>query len=177
MVHSIQIHQKLLFISVSRKHSNLKNIQKFWIANTYQTFSSFELATLNFRLSVADGKTQKETEDCVNYVKNRKLVMNFTILWNVHFFKCNRQLLIKQKYFQNPNVINLKNLMTSKNRQELPNMCKLIKDINKVCVLQARISYLLCKYCKYCIMTLYIFTPYCNLQCFMRITIFLYLYV
>jgi hypothetical protein len=35
---------------------------------------------------VADGKALKETEDCANYVKNRKLVMNFTILWNVHFF-------------------------------------------------------------------------------------------
>jgi hypothetical protein len=34
---------------------------------------------------VADGKALKETEDCANYVKNRKLVMNFTILLNVHF--------------------------------------------------------------------------------------------
>jgi hypothetical protein len=30
-------------------------------------------------------KPLKEIEDCVNYVKNRKLVMNFTILWNVNF--------------------------------------------------------------------------------------------
>ena len=60
--------------------------------------------------------------------------------------------------------------MTSKNRKELTNMGKLIKEINKgVCVLQARISYLLCKYCKYCLMTLYISIPYCNLQWFMRI--------
>jgi hypothetical protein len=96
--------------------------------------------------------------------------MNFTILWNVPFFKCKRQLLIKQKYFQNPNMIKFKNLMTSKNRKELTNMGKLIKEINKgVCVLQARISYLLCKYCKYCLMTLYISIPYCNLQWFMRI--------
>jgi hypothetical protein len=79
---------------------------------------------------VADGKTSKETEDCVNYVKNRKLVMNFTILWNVHFLNV-RQFLIKQKYFQNPNMIKLKNFMTSKNRKELTNMCKLIKEINK----------------------------------------------
>jgi hypothetical protein len=29
-------------------------------------------------------KTKKETEDCVCYVKNRKLVMNFIILWNAY---------------------------------------------------------------------------------------------
>jgi hypothetical protein len=56
--------------------------------------------------------------------------MNFTILWNVHFLNV-RQFLIKQKYFQNPNMIKLKNFMTSKNRKELTNMCKLIKEINK----------------------------------------------
>ena len=56
--------------------------------------------------------------------------MNFTILWNVHFLNV-RQFLIKQKYFQNPNMIKLKNFITSKNRKELTNMCKLIKEINK----------------------------------------------
>jgi hypothetical protein len=56
--------------------------------------------------------------------------MNFTILWNVHFLNV-RQFLIKQKYFQIPNMIKLKNFMTSKNRKELTNMCKLIKEINK----------------------------------------------
>jgi hypothetical protein len=56
--------------------------------------------------------------------------MNFTILWNVHFLNV-RQFLIKQKYFQNPNMIKLKIFMTSKNRKELTNMCKLIKEINK----------------------------------------------
>jgi large-conductance mechanosensitive channel len=30
-------------------------------------------------------KHQKKTKGCVYYVKNRKLVMNFIILWNVHF--------------------------------------------------------------------------------------------
>ena len=39
-------------------------------------------------------------------------------------------------------------------------------------MLQPRISYLLCKYCKYCFMTLYISIPYCNLQWFMRIKIY-----
>jgi len=47
------------------------------------------------------------------------------------FFKCKRQLLLKQKYIQNPNMIKFKNLMTSKNRKELTNICKLIKEINK----------------------------------------------
>jgi hypothetical protein len=46
-------------------------------------------------------------------------------------FKCKRKLLIKQKYIQNPNMIKLKNLMTSKNRKELTNMSKLNKEINK----------------------------------------------
>ena len=66
----------------------------------------------------------------------------------------------------------LKYLMTSKNRKELTNICKLIKEIDNglyICVLQARISYLLCKYCTYCFMTLHISISYCNLQWFMRI--------
>jgi hypothetical protein len=47
------------------------------------------------------------------------------------FFKCKIKLLIKQEYIQNPNMIKLKNLMTSKNRKELTNMCKLVREINK----------------------------------------------
>jgi hypothetical protein len=43
-----------------------------------------------------------------------------------------------------------------------------LKEIN-VCVLQARISYLICKDCKYCY--LYFTIPYCNLQWFMLIMI------
>jgi hypothetical protein len=39
--------------------------------------------------------------------------------------------LIKQKYIHNPNIIKLKNSMTSKNRTELTKLCKLIKERNK----------------------------------------------
>jgi hypothetical protein len=46
------------------------------------------------------------------------------------FFKYKRKLLIKQKYIQNPNKKQLKKLMTSKNRKELTNICKLIKEID-----------------------------------------------
>jgi hypothetical protein len=50
------------------------------------------------------------------------------------FFKYKRKLLIKQKYIQNPNMKQLNNLVTSKNRKELTNICKLIKEIdNGVC--------------------------------------------
>jgi hypothetical protein len=49
-------------------------------------------------------------------------------------FKYKRKLLIKQKYIQNPNMKQLNNLVTSKNRKELTNICKLIKEIdNGVC--------------------------------------------
>ena len=46
------------------------------------------------------------------------------------FFKCKTKLLIKEKYIQNPNMIQFKNLMTSKNRKELTNVCKLTKEID-----------------------------------------------
>ena len=50
------------------------------------------------------------------------------------FFKYKRKLLIKQKYKQNPNMKQLNNLVTYKNRKELTNICKLIKAIdNGVC--------------------------------------------
>ena len=57
----------------------------------------------------------------------------FHYIMECPFFKCKIQLLVKQKYIQNPNMIKLKNLMTSENRKELTNMYKLrvIKEINK----------------------------------------------
>jgi hypothetical protein len=58
----------------------------------------------------------------------------FDYIMECPFFKCKGKLLIKQKYIQNPNMKQLKNLMTSKNRKELTNICKLIKEIdNGVC--------------------------------------------
>ena len=58
----------------------------------------------------------------------------FHYIMECPFFKCKRKLLIKQKYIQNPNKKQLKKLMTSKNRKELTNICKLIKEIdNGVC--------------------------------------------
>jgi hypothetical protein len=58
----------------------------------------------------------------------------FNYIMECPFFKCKRKLLIKQKYIQNPNMKQLKILMTSKNRKELTNICKLIKEIdNGVC--------------------------------------------
>ena len=57
----------------------------------------------------------------------------FHYIMECQFFKCKIQLLVKQKYIQNPNMIKLKNLMTSENRKELTNMYKIhvIKEINK----------------------------------------------
>jgi hypothetical protein len=50
--------KKLFCIDVSRKHSNLKKKYLEILDNKYLfDFSSFELATRNFPLSVADGKT------------------------------------------------------------------------------------------------------------------------
>ena len=58
----------------------------------------------------------------------------FHYIMECPFFKYKRKLLIKQKYIQNPNMKQLKNLVTSKNRKELTNICKLIKEIdNGVC--------------------------------------------
>ena len=58
----------------------------------------------------------------------------FHYIMECPFFKYKRKLLIKQKYIQNPNMKQLKNLMTSKNRKELTNICKLITEIdNGVC--------------------------------------------
>ena len=45
--------------------------------------------------------------------------------------KIHKNVLIKQKYTQNMNIIKLKKLKTSKNRKELNKLCKLIKEINK----------------------------------------------
>ena len=53
-----KIYQKLLFIDVSRKHSNLKKKYLEILDHEYLfDFFKFELATISFRLSVADGKT------------------------------------------------------------------------------------------------------------------------
>ena len=42
-----------------------------------------------------------------------------------------KNVLIKQKYTQNMNIIKFKKLKTSKNREELNKLCKLITEINK----------------------------------------------
>ena len=74
-----------------------------------------------------------------NIERNRRLCVlcqkqeigdEFHYIMACPFFKCKRKLSIKQKYIQNPNIIKLKNLMTSKNRKNLLN-CKPIKEINK----------------------------------------------
>ena len=104
-----------------------------WITYTYSTFSSFELATRNFRLSVADGKTERHRRLC-KLCQKQEIGDEFHYIMECPFFKCKRKLVIKQKYIQNPNMKQLKNLMTSKNRKELTNICKLIKEIdNGVC--------------------------------------------
>ena len=61
--------------------------------------------------------------------QKQKIGDEFHYIMECPFFKCKRKLLIKQKYIQNPNMIK-KNAMTPKNRKELTNMCKLIKEIN-----------------------------------------------
>ena len=105
--------------------------QKFWITNKYSIFSSSQLATINFRLSVVDGKIQKKQKLC----QKHEIGDEFIILWNVHFLnikkKYTKNVIKKQKYTQNMNIIKLKKLKTSKNRKELNKLCKLIKEINK----------------------------------------------
>jgi hypothetical protein len=69
------------------------------------------------------------------HIQKQEIGDEFHYIIECPFFKCKRKLVIKQKYIQNPNMKQLKNLMTSKNRKELTNICKLIKEIyNGVCV-------------------------------------------
>ena len=102
--------------------------------------------------------------DCMYYVKKtRKFVMDFIILRNIHFFK---KTINKTEVHTEPEKHKVKNLITSKNITEFTNCERYLN----VCVLQDRISYLLCRYCKYCYMLFSIL--FRNFQCFMTIKIY-----
>ena len=100
-------------------------------------FDFFKLRIRNHKLPIECGRWQ-------GIERNRRLCKlcqkqdsgdEFNYIMECPFFKCKRNILIKQKYIQNPNMKQLENLMTSKNRKELTNICKLIKEIdNGVCV-------------------------------------------
>jgi hypothetical protein len=76
-------------------------------------------------------KKKKRDRKLCKFCQKQEIGYEFHYIIECPPFKCKRQLLIKQKYIQNPSMIKFKNLMTSKNRKELTNMCKLVKEINK----------------------------------------------
>ena len=55
----------------------------------------------------------------------------FQYLFQCSVFNEDRKRLIKQKYFVNPNVYKLHNLMNSSNKKEVVKMCRFIKIIVK----------------------------------------------
>ena len=125
------------FIDLSRKRSNLKFFV-FFVRNSGSQIliRFFKLRTSNQKLPIECGRWK-------NIERNRRLCKlcqkqeigdGFHYIMECSFFKCKRKLVIKQKYTLNPNMKQLKNLMTSKNRKKLTNICKLIKEIdNGVC--------------------------------------------
>jgi hypothetical protein len=86
---------------------------------------------MNFRFECGRWQNIERNRRLCKLCQTQEIGDKFHYVMECPFFKCNRQLLIKQKYIQNPNMIKFKNLMTSKNRKELTNICKLIKEINK----------------------------------------------
>ena len=99
-------------------------------------FDFFKLRTSNQKLPIECGRWQniERNRRLCKLCQKQKIGDKFHYIMECPFFKYKRKLLIKQKYKQNPNMKQLNNLVTSKNRKELTNICKLIKAIdNGVC--------------------------------------------
>ena len=96
----------------------------------------FKLRTSNQKHPIECGRWQniKRNRRLCKLCQKQEIGNEFHYIMECPFFKYKRKLLIKQKYIQNPNMKQLKNLVTSKNRKELTNICNLIKEIdNGVC--------------------------------------------
>ena len=108
----------------------------FEILDPKYLFDFFKLRSSNQKLQIECGRWQsiERNRRLCKLCQKQEIGDEFHYIMECPFFKCKRKLLIKQKYIQNPNMKQLKNLMTSKNRKELTNICKLIKEIdNGVC--------------------------------------------
>ena len=118
------------------------------ILDSKYLFDFFKFRTSNHKLSIECGRLQNIERNRRLWIlcQKQKIGDEFHYIMGCPLFKCKRKLSIKQKYLQNPCIIKLNNLMTSKNRKNLLSCVNQLKRYIKVCV-QARISYLICKYC------------------------------
>jgi RNAse (barnase) inhibitor barstar len=126
-----KIHQKTLFYRCFKETFEFEKKYLEILDHKY-LFDFFKLRTSNQKFPIECGRWQniKRNRRLWKLCQNQEIGDEFHYIMECPFFKYKRKLFIKQKYIQNPNMKQLNNLVTSKNRKELTNICKLIKEID-----------------------------------------------
>ena len=101
--------QKPLIIEFSNILLDLKIILTYQTKTIFWYFGNLEQLTIDYQLSVVDGKIQKEKTESVIYVI-LILAMNSIIFRSVHFFKMKEKLILRKICTEGPTSYALKKL-------------------------------------------------------------------